>query len=251
MSQNKINVVFSIVNHNHDTLICNLLDSLIRNQLIDDRRFTYKIVITNNIPSKIDFQKKYSPMVTVIDNLCQRGFGANHNLCFQLYQSDVFIIANPDILPFSGSFNKAVLIAHERKALVSPFLKEEGLTFFPGRKKANLRVLCFRFFKLFIQKNRHLNTGYHETDFDWIAGVCLIVDSLKFKSIGGFDESLFMYYEDADLCRRLRLKGTELLAVDDMIVSHLVGRGSGKNLRLLIFHVINAIRINFFRNWKV
>lgn len=250
MLKKKLNVVFSIVNHSHDRLICDLLDALVGNRLINDDQVTYKIVVTNNTPSTIDFEKEYGPMVKVIDNLCQRGFGTNHNLCFQLYQSDVFVISNPDILPLSGSFKKAVFIANERKALVSPFLKEEGLTFFPGRKKASLRVLCYRFFKLFIQKQRHLITGYHESDFDWIAGVCLIVDSSRFKSIGGFDESLFMYYEDADLCRRLRLFGADLLAVEDMIVTHLVGRGSGKNVKLLLFHVINAIRVNFFRRWK-
>lgn len=251
MLQRKINVVFSIVNHNHDKLICDLLEALIGNGHMHHDQITYKIVVTNNTPSTIDFEKQYGPIVTVIDNLCQRGFGANHNLCFQLYRSDVFIISNPDILPFSGSFNEAVLLAHKRKALVSPFLLEEGLTFFPGRKKANLRVLCYRFFKLFMQKKRHLSTGYNESDFDWIAGVCLIVNSSSFKSIGGFDESLFMYYEDADLSRRLRLNGTALLAVDDMIVTHLVGRSSGKNRKLLVSHVANAIRVNFFRRWKI
>jgi N-acetylglucosaminyl-diphospho-decaprenol L-rhamnosyltransferase len=250
MPSKNIKAVLSIVNHNHDKLICELIDEILDNRLIQDSQITYQIVITNNIPSNINFEMKYGPQVKVIDNLLQRGFGTNHNICFQLYPSDVFIISNPDILPFSGSLHKAVMIAYNRKALVSPFLQEEGLTFFPGRKVATLRVLLFRFFKLFLQKERHVSTGYHESKFDWIAGVFLIVDSSKYRAIGGFDESLFMYYEDADFSRRLRINGTDLIAAEDLIITHLVGRSSKKNFGLLMSHVINAIRVSFFRRWK-
>jgi GT2 family glycosyltransferase len=42
-----------------------------------------------------------------------------------------------------------------------------------------------------------------EPDFDWLAGMCLVVSSEAFRALGGFDERYFMYCEDADLCLRI------------------------------------------------
>jgi len=42
---------------------------------------------------------------------------------------------------------------------------------------------------------------------EWLSGAALCVDRAAFERVGGFDERLFLYSEDADLCRRLRDAG--------------------------------------------
>lgn len=37
----------------------------------------------------------------------------------------------------------------------------------------------------------------------WLSGAVLSVDRGRFLSVGGFDESYFLYFEDVDLCQRL------------------------------------------------
>ncbi|MGH3147419.1 MAG: glycosyltransferase family 2 protein, partial [Rubrobacter sp.] len=39
---------------------------------------------------------------------------------------------------------------------------------------------------------------------DWVSGACMIVRRLALQEIGPADERFFMYFEDADLCRRAR-----------------------------------------------
>lgn len=42
---------------------------------------------------------------------------------------------------------------------------------------------------------------------EWLSGAALCVDRTAFETVGGFDERFFLYSEDADLCRRLRVAG--------------------------------------------
>lgn len=62
---------------------------------------------------------------------------------------------------------------------------------------------------------------------DWVSGAALVVRARAYASIGGFDESLFMYMEDVDLCRRLREQGHGVRYVPEARVKHALGGSQG------------------------
>jgi GT2 family glycosyltransferase len=59
-----------------------------------------------------------------------------------------------------------------------------------------------------------------------LAATALLVRRESFDSVGGFDESYFLYGEDLDLCRRLRGAGWELLAIPEPVARHDNGASS-------------------------
>jgi N-acetylglucosaminyl-diphospho-decaprenol L-rhamnosyltransferase len=48
----------------------------------------------------------------------------------------------------------------------------------------------------------------------WLEGSIVLARLEAYESVGGFDESFFLYAEDEDLCRRLVIKGWELALID-------------------------------------
>lgn len=67
---------------------------------------------------------------------------------------------------------------------------------------------------------------------DWVSGACMMVKSDVFRALGGFDEGFFMYWEDADLCRRALEIGFWTWYVPGPAVIHFTGRSSvGRPLR--------------------
>ena len=61
---------------------------------------------------------------------------------------------------------------------------------------------------------------------DWLSGACMLVRRAAFERVGGFDERYFLYWEDADLCRRLRHAGYHVRYVPGSTAVHRVGHSS-------------------------
>lgn len=59
-----------------------------------------------------------------------------------------------------------------------------------------------------------------------LAATALLVRRSAITRLGGFDESYFLYGEDLDLCRRLRLSGWRLVALPDEWAVHQSGGSS-------------------------
>lgn len=61
---------------------------------------------------------------------------------------------------------------------------------------------------------------------DWVSGACMLARRDALAGVGGFDEGYFLYWEDADLCRRLRKAGWETRYLQSAVAVHDVGQSS-------------------------
>lgn len=69
------------------------------------------------------------------------------------------------------------------------------------------------------------------TPVNWVSGACMIVRRRTLEEIGPMDERFFMYFEDADLCRRAREAGWLVYYLPQPEVLHHTGASSGNRPR--------------------
>ena len=63
-----------------------------------------------------------------------------------------------------------------------------------------------------------LQQTYHSVD--WVSGAVMMIRREAWDAVGGFDPAFFLYYEDIDLCRRVRAAGWEVGIVPDATAIH-------------------------------
>lgn len=57
----------------------------------------------------------------------------------------------------------------------------------------------------------------------WVTGACMLVRRAAWQQVSGFDEAYFFYFEDVDICTRLRRAGWTVLYRPDVSVLHYGG----------------------------
>ncbi len=80
----------------------------------------------------------------------------------------------------------------------------------------------------------------------FLDGAALVCDRELFWKLGGFDERIFLYFEDDDLCFRIKSCGRRLFYIPEAHVLHERTASSGKSLRLDYFRSFHAAKSRIF-----
>lgn len=84
-------------------------------------------------------------------------------------------------------------------------------------------------------------------DMFWVSGFCMVVRSAAFERAGGFDESFFLYFEDVDLCERLRVLGFRSVLVRHVSALHFESMSSASE-RQKSSHYFEGMKTYFDRH---
>lgn len=87
------------------------------------------------------------------------------------------------------------------------------------------------------------------TATEFLTGCCMMLSRNAFLQTGGFGEEYFLYWEDADLCMRLRAKGFTLLLCPKAVVQHKVSASTGGTGSLLGDYYYLRNRLYFARKF--
>jgi len=84
--------------------------------------------------------------------------------------------------------------------------------------------------RLFARLDRRWADPEAAAEVDWIPGAFVFIRAQDFAMLGGFDERFFMYYEEVDLCRRLRAAGRRIQYWPELKAMH-IGGASAKTVK--------------------
>lgn len=70
-------------------------------------------------------------------------------------------------------------------------------------------------------------------DVDWTTGACMAVPAARFRELGGFDETFYVYAEDVSFGRSARLAGLRTVLREDVLVRHGSGSSGAPSLEML------------------
>lgn len=243
----------SVVSHGQGKLVAQLLEDFNR----FSRDVSLHVTVTLNIPERLDFNPaQFHFAIDLLHNAHPRGFSENHNAAFRhgaQFHYDWFCVVNPDIRISENIFPALLAVFAEMPGtgLVAPTVcnqrgtVEDSARRFPGIITPFLRVLGFKM---------GLDYAGMKIRFepDWVAGMFMLFPASTYKALGGFDDRFFLYYEDVDLCARLRLAGYGIVVEPKATVIHESRRDSHRKLKYLQWHLRSALR--FFSSsvyWRV
>ena len=230
-------VSISIVSHRHGALVHDLLSDL-------ERSCTgVEVLLTVNVEEALAFDPaSFAYPLKIIRNTRAKGFGANHNAAFGHAAGGYYCVLNPDIRLNANPFPILTQALRDRSiGVVAPRITSpSGETEDSARRFPTLGVIA-----------RKALTGEQHHDYEvrserlhpeWVAGMFMLFRSEVFRRLGGFDERYFLYYEDVDLCLRLRRLGLEVVLEPGAEALHDARRASRNSLRHLLWHVRSLTR---------
>jgi len=182
------------------------------------------------------------PCVTWLPSPENRGFAAGINRAAAATTAPVLMWLNPDTT-VEGPVVRQLetwLAEHPTVAVVGPRVVNSDGTVQPSARRfpgvstvfgGRSTWLTRRFpNNWFSRRNLLQGDGRHTAEVDWLAGSCLATRREAFERLGGLDEEFFMYWEDADYCRRATALGLACHYVPTSAVRHSGGASSAHNV---------------------
>lgn len=178
------------------------------------------------------------PQVKLIRAPMNLGFAGGNNLGAQHARGEHLILVNSDAFLQPGSLAGGLARMREqpRVGLAGGLLigkdgqPEPSARCFPSplNDLLSLSGLAARFPKsrFFGRFDRTWADPQQPAEVDWVPGAFCIVRRAAIDQIGFFDERYFLYYEEVDLCRRLRKAGWTIAYWPDLRAEHWGGESS-------------------------
>jgi len=232
-----------IVNYNTKNFLRQCLASLYRMEPSFD--FETIVVDNHSHDGSIALVRKDFPRVHLIENIENVGFAKANNMGIALARGKYVLLLNSDTQVIGDALEKLISfldthldVAVVTPRLVYPDLSDQGAArTFPtpvnvlfGRKSHLTRLFPNnRYSRKYLLSC--VSTSHEPFEVDWVSGACLMVRKKVIEQVGPLDEMFFMYWEDVDLCFRIKQKGWKVYCVPGAVTIHYEGKSVTGKIR--------------------
>ena len=208
----KVRVSIVIVSYNCEAYLLNCLKSIMSSNL----ESSFEIIVVDNASTdgSQKFLSNHFSEVKLIQNRTNLGFGKANNQAAKSAKGEYLLFLNSDTTIINDSINQLLHQAKEAKAdIASCQLINPDNTIQPqGGYLPNITTIAnWMLFlddlpligQLFPSYQMHHPSWFtKDRQGGWVAGTAMLVNRASFLKLAGFDEQIFMYAEDVDLCFR-------------------------------------------------
>jgi N-acetylglucosaminyl-diphospho-decaprenol L-rhamnosyltransferase len=240
----RLEVAVIIVNYRSAELTLRALASLAKEN--ENPALSLSVVVVENDSGDADRLREgigasYASFAQLVVSPVNGGFGAGNNLgvrtlLAQGSSAQAFHFLNPDTVVHPGAVLALARFLHDHPragAVGSRFEHGDGTPWpiafrFPTPLGELESGACLGLIsRLLKQHTVAMELGDQPEQVDWLSGASMMMRRQVLESIGGFDETYFLYFEETDLCRRAKEAGWEIWYVPDSRVMHIRGQSTG------------------------
>lgn len=252
----KISII--IVNYKVYSELVLCINSIIKSK----PNVSYEIIVVDNDEEKTiekPLLKKF-PDVKYLATFRNIGFGAGNNFGAENAIGEYLFFLNPDTRIEDYCLESLVLFLEKNKnvGIVAPILFDENRKLFPIQGSLLLTPLRAIFSLSFLYKylpQNYLAREYflHSWDkksikeVDVVPGTAFMISKFLFDKIKGFDERFFLFFEENDMCFRVRKLGYKIFMNPKAKVIHLWGSSTKKGKD--IHKIFKESRILYFKKY--
>jgi GT2 family glycosyltransferase len=257
---NTLDITVSIVSYNTRDLLRDCLRSLQERQRQGE--VTLEIVVADNgsTDGSQEMVRTEFPTVSLIETGGNLGYGRANNAALAEAGGRYVFILNSDTEVGAGALAgmRDFLDTHPQAgAAGAQLILPDGSTQPSCAADPTLASVFWEQTYLYkLLPNNRITGGYAMTYWDYktpraveqVCGACLMIRRELYRSLGGFDPHYFMYFEDTDLCVRIRRTGAEIWFLPDAKIKHHLGGSSGRDwqVRARMIASYNKSRYYFF-----
>jgi GT2 family glycosyltransferase len=229
------------------------LDTCIHSIITNTHGIDYEVIVVDNNSSDDSLEMlkaKYSWCRTII-NKNNVGFAKANNQALDVAQGRYVIFLNPDTELITNAFYTMVKFLDTNKqygAVGCKLLNADGTIQFtcartfptPFNQFCHFAMLTRLFPKSSFFSNEDMEYWDHNDsrDIDVISGACCMGRHDILKQLGGFDENIFMYSEDVDLCHRIKKMNWKIYYLAEEKIIHYAGAASSQRSDLYFVPIL-------------
>jgi GT2 family glycosyltransferase len=209
----------------------------------DTMNLAHEVVVVDNDPSAgaLEAIARDFPYVRGIPNAENVGYARAVNQGIAATTGEFVMVMNPDTFLERGTVAALMgyLRGHPRTGIVGPrMVGRDGMLQYSARGFPDHMTFLFNRYSLLTRlfpnnphTRRYLMTDWDHAsvrEVDWLSGACLMVRRTAIDAVGPMDGTYFMFNEDVDWCRRMRLGGWAVTYVPEALVYHDIGASRKK-----------------------
>ncbi len=210
--------------------------------LAERGRLDLEVVVVDNASSdgSLEGLERFSEDVRVIQTGENLGFGRGVNRGMRASERPYLLAINPDVRLRPGALARMVVFleAETSAGLVGPRLvdvRDRVRTSCGMAPRLGVEV-CHKFLLHLVLPFLKFGRRRPGTPsaVDWVTGACFVARRSVLEAASGLDEAIFMYYEDVDLCLRVRQAGWGVYYLPEAEGVHAGGQSSKQALERML-----------------